>query len=70
MKIKEGDKFILHSKNGKDYNCEVVNVNDCREPDMKYFVESSEVGKDAVGEVFLGDKFFEDCADIIEFKEG
>lgn len=33
---KRGDKFILHSVNGMDYKIEIINVNDYREPSMRY----------------------------------
>ena len=33
MQVKCGDKFILHSENGKDYEIRVINVNEYREPE-------------------------------------
>lgn len=35
---KAGDKYILHSANGKDYNIEIINVSDYRPPEMKYAI--------------------------------
>lgn len=36
---KVGDKYILHSTNGKDYNIEIINVSDFRPPDVKYAID-------------------------------
>lgn len=36
---KVGDKYILHSANGKDYNIEIINVSYYRPPDMKYAID-------------------------------
>lgn len=36
MEIKVNNKFILHSKNGMDYQIEIVSINESREPSMKY----------------------------------
>jgi len=38
-KYKEGDKLILHSVDGNDYEIEIVNVNPYRPPDMIYAVD-------------------------------
>lgn len=53
---KVGDKFILHSANGMDYDIEVINVNDFREPSMKYGVDVHCNG------VYVGDVMFVDDA--------
>ena len=39
MEYKKGDKLILHSSNGHDYTCTVVNVNNCRPPEIKYALD-------------------------------
>lgn len=39
MGVKVGDRFILHSTNGLDYEIEVVNVNMYRPPDQIYAID-------------------------------
>ena len=38
-KYEEGDRLILHSKDGNDYEIEIVNVNPYRPSDMEYAVD-------------------------------
>lgn len=38
-KYKEGDRLILHSIDGCDYEIEIVNVNPYRPPDMIYAID-------------------------------
>ena len=60
MEIKVGDKFILHSTDGNDYDIKVINVNLCREPDMKYALDVRFNGEPISNDVFFkGDDFFE-----------
>ena len=40
-KYKEGDRLILHSIDGNDYEIEIVNVNPYRPPDMIYAIDIS-----------------------------
>ena len=55
-----GDKFILHSENGKDYIIEIVNVNEYREPSLKYAADVWDGEENHPGDVmFFGDEFFE-----------
>jgi len=65
--IKEGDKFVLHSSNGMDYNIKVININNFREPEMKYacdVIDGNGICSDDV--MFFGDDFFkQDCIDKI-----
>lgn len=35
----KGDKLILHSSNGHDYTCYIININNCRPPDMVYALD-------------------------------
>lgn len=59
MGIKVGDKFILHSDNGADYKIEVVNINDFREPSMRYAVQAYDpYGEPCDRLCFIGDDFF------------
>ena len=37
--VEVGDKYILHSTNGKNYNIKIINVSDFRPPDMKYAID-------------------------------
>lgn len=43
MQVKEGNKYILHSENGLDYKVVVINVNDYREPSMRYAIEITDL---------------------------
>ena len=59
------DKFILHSSNGMDYNIEVINVNNFREPDMKYGVEVYDGNGIYAGDVmFVGESFLRKCEKV------
>lgn len=66
MEIKVNDKFIFHSKNG-DYRIEVININNYREPSMKYGCDIWDENGIYVGDVaFVGDDFFNDYKDQFE----
>jgi hypothetical protein len=57
--IKVNDIFILHSDNGMDYNITVVNINEFREPNMKYACEVIDGNGVAFDDfMFVGDEFF------------
>ena len=59
---KVGDKYILHSSNGMDYNIEIVNVNNFREPSMKYGADIYDRNGVYAGDVtFFGDEFLSKC---------
>ena len=59
---KVGDKYILHSSNGMDYNIEVINVNDFREPSMKYGIDMYDGNGTYAGDVmFVGEDFLSKC---------
>ena len=61
---KVGDKFILHSENG-DYYIDVVNVNNYREPDLKYAVDvCNEDGVYADDVMFVGENFLSKCKKV------
>ena len=49
---KIGDKLILHSMDGKDYEIEIVNINEYRPPEQKYGVDMYCNG------VYYGDIYF------------
>lgn len=57
--IKEGDAYILHSEDGNDYVIRIFNINECREPSMKYaidwFLNNVRLNNDVN---FVGDEFF------------
>ena len=60
-----GDKFIFHSSNGMNYSIEVVNVNDFREPSMKYGVDMYDGNGVYAGDVmFFGDDFLSKCEKV------
>lgn len=60
-----GDKFILHSADGKKYHIEVVNVSDYREPSMRYAVDvSDERGIYADDVVFVSDDLLSKCEKV------
>lgn len=62
---KVGDKYVLHSSNGMDYDIEVVNVNNFREPDMKYGVDVHDVNGIYAGDVmFVGESFLSQCEKV------
>jgi hypothetical protein len=62
-----GDKFILHSENGKNYTIEIVNVNEYREPSLKYAVDTwDDEGNHPEDVMFFGDEFFEKNKSKIE----
>ncbi len=62
MGVKVGDKFILHSKNGLDYDIDVVNVNMNRPPNEVYAIDMWFNGQ-AVNDdvIFVGDEFIGMC---------
>ena len=61
-RVKIGDKFILHSKNGLDYDIDVVNVNMNRPPNEVYAIDMWFNGQ-AVNDdvIFVGDEFIGMC---------
>ena len=62
---KVGDKFVLHSADGKKYNIEVVNVSDYREPAMRYAVDiSNEYGVYADDVMFVSDDLLSQCEKV------
>lgn len=68
--IQVGDVYILHSEDGNDYEIRVLNINECREPNMKYavdwFLNGVPMNKDVV---FNGDEFFIANINKLEKKE-
>lgn len=59
---KVGDKYILHSENGMDYNIEIINVNNFREPSMKYGADIYDQNGTYAGDVvFFDDAFLNKC---------
>jgi len=65
MGVKVGDRFILHSTNGLDYDIEVVNVNMYRPPDMIYAIDMWHNGQEVNDDViFVGDEFIGMCEEM------
>lgn len=63
---KVGDKFILHSADGNKYHIEVVNVNDYREPAMRYAVDiSNGNGVYADDVMFVSDDLLSQCEKVV-----
>lgn len=63
--VNVGDKFILHSSNGMDYSIEVINMNDYREPDMKYGIDVYDGNGTYAGDVmFVGESFLNKCEKV------
>lgn len=64
---KVGDKFILESDNGHEYDITVVNVNECREPCMIYACDVVMDKKFPFRDVqFCGDDFLNKCKKVSE----
>jgi hypothetical protein len=62
---KVGDKYILHSSNGMDYNIEIINVNNFREPPMKYGADVYDGNGVYAGDVmFFDDAFLSKCEKV------
>lgn len=62
---KVGDKYILHSNNGMNYDIKIVSVNDFREPNAKYAADMyDENGVYAGDVVFFGDSFLSQCEKV------
>ena len=65
--VKVGDKFVLHSENGMDYSIEIVNINNFREPDVKYGADVYDGNGTYAGDVmFFGDDFLKKCEKVSE----
>lgn len=65
--INIGDKYILHSENGHDYDIEVVNINYFRPPDMTYACDVYDDNGIYAGDVmFFGEEFFDKCEKVSE----
>ena len=58
--MKVNDEYVLHSSNGMDYKIIIVNINDYREPSMKYALDVWDGNGVSCGEdvYFVGDDFF------------
>ena len=62
---KVGDKYILHSSNGMYYDIEVINVNDFREPSLKYGIDVYDGNGTYAGDVmFVGESFLSKCEKV------
>ena len=62
---KVGDKYILHSSNGMDYNITIVNVNNYRESSEKYGADVYDGNGIYAGDVmFFGEHFLSKCEKV------
>ena len=67
MEIRVGDKFRFHSDNDIDYTIFVVNINDFREPSMRYGLDIYDDKGVYMGDVmFMGDDFFNNNANKLD----
>lgn len=57
--MKVNDQYRLASKNDSIYVAKIININDFREPGLKYLLDVYRDGE-YQGEIFAGDSFFED----------
>lgn len=65
ISVKVGDKYILHSKNGMDYNIEIININNYRDPSMKYGIDVYDKNGIYAGDViFVDDDFLSKCEKV------
>lgn len=59
---KVGDKLVLHSVNGHDYDVEIVNINEFRPPEEMYGVDIYDDQHVYYGDVyFCGKEFLDKC---------
>lgn len=59
---KVGDKLVLHSENGHDYDIEVININEFRPPEEIYGVDIYDDRGVYYGDVyFCGEDFLNKC---------
>ena len=64
---KVGDKYILYSGKDVGYYIKIVNVNDFREPNMKYAIDiCNENGMYFDDVMFVGDEFLSKCKRVIQ----
>lgn len=60
----EGDKFVLHSSNGHDYDIQIHNVNEFRPPEMRYGIDVYVEGYHCNTMEFCGDDFLAKCEKV------
>lgn len=62
-----GDKYVLHSENGMDYDIEIISVNEFREPNMKYGADVYDGNGNYAGDVmFFDDYFLDKCEKLFK----
>lgn len=62
---KVGDKYILHSVNGMDYHIKIINVNEYREPSMRYACDVCDDNGVYVDDVrFCGEGLLKNCEKV------
>lgn len=67
-KVNVGDRFILHSHDGHAYTMKIVNINNFREPDMKYAFDAYDENGNSISNdvLFCGDKLLNTCEKVKE----
>ena len=62
---KVGDKYVLHSINGMDYDIEIINVNYFRPPDEIYGADVYDGNGVYAGDImFFGEDFLAKCEKV------
>jgi hypothetical protein len=66
MKVKENDILYLDSENGLTYKIDIININDFREPSMKYAIDLIDCNgvrySESYGDYyFCGQDFIDKC---------
>jgi hypothetical protein len=66
MEVKEDDVLYFDSENGLTYKVEVININDFREPSMKYAIDLIDCNgvrySEYYGDItFVGQDFIDKC---------
>ena len=69
MKYNNGDRFILHSTNGLDYDIYLVNVNEYRPPGKEYGIDVYLNGNPVYQDVVFVDELFLDECEIVKEEE-
>ena len=63
--LEVGQKYILHSENGLDYDIEIVNINQFRPIDEIYAIDLYDCNGTYAGDViFVGDEFLSKCEKV------
>jgi hypothetical protein len=65
MEVKEDDVLYFDSENGMTHKIEIININDYREPSMKYAIDLIDCNgvrySEYCGDIFVGQDFIDKC---------